>query len=199
MSLAMCTYKNYVLKPEPEVVYIQDSDNKQVEVSIETKEELEETINKVIEKDIMYSNDKEISVNVDEPKENYKNNNKSKSKDRKTEKEIIDKYKSKFYSMQAGYTSKISSMVSSAKKEYYAIPKEDRTSSVKVKVGFKYYDKATALEKECDGKVDNLLNSMEKDLVANNYSTKTIELIKNYYENQKSSQKQYYMSKIKEK
>lgn len=90
-------------------------------------------------------------------------------------------------------------MVSTAKKEYYGIHEDDRTSSVKAKIGLKYYDKAKSLEKNCDNEVDGILNSMEKELNDNNYSTKTIELIKNYYENQKSSQKQYYMSKINEK
>ncbi len=193
MSLAMCTYKNYVLEPEPDVVYIKDSNNEQVEVSIKTEEELEETIKKVLEENIMYSNDIDNIINTDKSKDN----NKTKENDRKTEKEIIDKYKSRFYSMQGSYSSKISSMVATAKKEYYGIPEDERTSSAKVKIGLKYYDKARALEKECDSKVDGLLNSMEKELVDNNYSTKTIELIKNYYKNQKSSQKQLYMSQIK--
>ncbi|SHK66641.1 hypothetical protein [Tepidibacter formicigenes] len=194
ISMSACTffYKEKVVKPKKKITVKVDNNLK--DEPIKTKEELNKKIEEIIKADESIDlSDKNI-----EKQEIVKDKDKKENTTKKiSKKEIINKYKSKFYLLQGEYNGKINGMIAQAKKEYYALPEKDRTTMSKLRIGLKYYNKAKGLEKECDSKVDSTLSSMAKELTESGYSTEAVDLIKNYYENEKSSKRSYYFSKIK--
>lgn len=69
-------------------------------------------------------------------------------------------------------------------------------SSIKTKVGKEAYAKATALETECDTKVNNILTRITTLLKETGQSTSVVDEIKAAYDNEKMLAKSYYMSLI---
>ena len=73
---------------------------------------------------------------------------------------------------------------------------ENIPSSVKTKVGKRAYEKALALEDECDVKVNEILSKVKVLLKETNQSTAVVDEIKASYDNEKSVAISYYMSQF---
>ena len=73
---------------------------------------------------------------------------------------------------------------------------ENIPSSVKIKVGKRAYEKALALEDECDAKVNEILSRVKVLLKETNQSIVIVDEIRASYENEKSKAISYYMSQF---
>ena len=62
-----------------------------------------------------------------------------------------------------------------------------------------YLAKATALEKECDGKMDAVIAEMERLIKENNGDMSLTDTVFDTYVKEKSIKKAWYLSRLKEK
>jgi len=129
-----------------------------------------------------------------------KSSSSSKNSSSKQKKEI-DKFIAdniiQLYSYKAYYLGQLGQIEKSAKKDYVALPAKDRTFVSKQAIVDKYLGTANALLIECDGKVEAIMNSIEKKLKENGMDTSIVGQIKDSYEEEKALKKAYYMSLLK--
>ena len=62
-----------------------------------------------------------------------------------------------------------------------------------------YLARATELEKECDGKMDDLVTRLEKLISEHNGDMSMADAVLNTYVNEKSLKKAWYLARLKEK
>ena len=105
----------------------------------------------------------------------------------------------KVYVLREDFTMALDNMYDEAKAEYIALPAEKRTKSNLMVLASKYLSKATALEKECDARMDEIVADMEKLIQENNGDMSLVDTVVYSYANEKSLKKSWYMSKIQEK
>lgn len=105
----------------------------------------------------------------------------------------------KIYVMRVEYGIALDSMFEAAKTEYVALPEDQRTKSNLAKMAVAYLGKATALEKECDGKMMAVVEEMQKLIEENNGDLDLIDTVLSTYTNEKRLKKSWYMSKLEEK
>ena len=74
----------------------------------------------------------------------------------------------KVYVLREEYTNALEDMETAAKADYYALPDGQRSVSKLAPLVSSYLAKATALEKECDGKMDAVIAEMERLIKENN-------------------------------
>lgn len=103
------------------------------------------------------------------------------------------------YVLREEYTLALDNMYAAAKAEYVALPAEKRTKTNLAKMASGYLSKAGALEKECDGKMDEVVSAMEKLIRENNGSMDLVDTVVYTYANEKSLKKSWYMSKLEQK
>ena len=101
------------------------------------------------------------------------------------------------YVLRAQFTGRLEGLKSSAAAEFKALGKDEQTQEKKMEIGMKYMDRAGKMEGECDGKMDNLVARIEKQLRRTGGDTSIINDIKAYYAEEKSVKKAYYLSKYK--
>ena len=83
--------------------------------------------------------------------------------------------------------------------EYLALPAEKRTTTQLAKMAKGYLSRANALEKECDGKMDEVIRAMETLIRDNNGDLTLVDTVVYTYANEKSLKKSWYMSKLEQK
>ena len=105
----------------------------------------------------------------------------------------------KVYVLREDFTMALDNMYDEAKAEYIALPAEKRTKSNLMVLASKYLSKATALEKECDARMDEIVADMEKLIQENNGDMSLVDTVVYSYANEKSLKKSWYMSKLQEK
>ena len=105
----------------------------------------------------------------------------------------------KVYVLREEYTNALAGMEASAKSDYYALPESQRTASKLAPLVSSYLAKATALEKECDGKMDELIAEMEKLISDNGGDMSLTDTVFDTYVKEKSLKKAWYMSRLQEK
>ena len=105
----------------------------------------------------------------------------------------------KVYVLREDFTMALDNMYDEAKAEYIALPAEKRTKSNLMVLASKYLSKATALEKECDARMDEIVADMEKLIQENNGDMSLVDTVVYSYANEKSLKKSWFMSKIQEK
>ena len=105
----------------------------------------------------------------------------------------------KVYVLREDFTMALDNMYDEAKAEYIALPAEKRTKSNLMVLASKYLSKATALEKECDARMDEIVTDMEKLIQENNGDMSLVDTVVYSYANEKSLKKSWYMSKLQEK
>ena len=105
----------------------------------------------------------------------------------------------KVYVLREEYTLALDTMYADAKAEYLALPAEKRTKTHLLKMARGYLSRAFALEKECDGKMDEIVRAMEKLLRENNGDLGLVDTVVYTYANEKSLKKSWYMSKLEQK
>ena len=103
------------------------------------------------------------------------------------------------YVLREEYTLALDTMYADAKAEYLALPAEKRTKTHLLKMARGYLSRASALEKECDGKMDEIVRAMEKLLRENNGDLGLVDTVVYTYANEKSLKKSWYMSKLEQK
>lgn len=105
----------------------------------------------------------------------------------------------KVYVLREEYTLALDTMYADAKAEYLALPTEKRTKTQLLKMARGYLSRASALEKECDGKMDEIVRAMEKLLRENDGDLGLVDTVVYTYANEKSLKKSWYMSKLEQK
>ena len=103
------------------------------------------------------------------------------------------------YVLREEYTLALDTMYADAKAEYLALPAEKRTKTHLLKMARSYLSRASALEKECDGKMDEIVRAMEKLLRENDGDLGLVDTVVYTYANEKSLKKSWYMSKLEQK
>ena len=111
--------------------------------------------------------------------------------------DIVVKYTTKLYGLRGAYQGRISSVISSAKAEYAALPAEQQTSSAQSAILASKMGQAEAIEAECDAQVSALLGEMSAELTAAGQSTESVSQLKSYYEDTKASQKAAYLAEAR--
>ena len=105
----------------------------------------------------------------------------------------------KVYVLREEYTLALDTMYANAKTEYLALPAEKRTKTQLLKMARGYLSRASALEKECDGKMDEIVRAMENLLRENDGDLGLVDTVVYTYANEKSLKKSWYMSKMEQK
>ena len=101
----------------------------------------------------------------------------------------INQLIAEFYLLEAEFLNKIDDLIEQGKAERQSIPKEERTLSVKLDMAKKYAKLGSALEAECDKRVNTLLEQLETELKATGQSTSIVTDIKNFYSEEKAIKK----------
>lgn len=98
------------------------------------------------------------------------------------------------YVLRSTFCSKLDGIYSQAVSYYKSLPgeKADKASVVK-----KFYSSASALEGECDGKVEALLSELESALKSSGQDTSMVGKIREYYNNEKAIKKAQYINMYK--
>lgn len=100
------------------------------------------------------------------------------------------------YVLQAEYTGVLEDMFESAKAEYLALEKEQRTKSNMLSIASKYLSKAYELEKQCDAEMDEIASSMASLIQANDGDMSLVDTVVYTYAKEKSLKKSWYMSRL---
>lgn len=118
--------------------------------------------------------------------------NKKKKKDVAEEVKTVSKVNelvAEFYLLKAEFLNSIDNLIAQGQSERHAIPKEERTFSVKLNMAKKYAKLGSELEEECDKKVASLIKELENELKAEGQSTSVIAEIKKLYSEEKAIKK----------
>ena len=106
----------------------------------------------------------------------------------KVEVQIVDQYTAELLALQGEYNGKIDALVSEAKIEYKKLPKAKRNEA-KLTLGLKYLQKGSALEAECDSRVEAILMRLQAELLENNLPLSAVETLRSAYESQKNERR----------
>lgn len=101
--------------------------------------------------------------------------------------EAVSRIVAKMYVLRSSYTSSLSSLLGQAYAEYQA-------GGSKSEIASKYLGMGQALEAECDGNVDALMNELSGILTSYGRSTELVDSIYQSYRGEKQYTKAYYMS-----
>ncbi|MFA6809316.1 MAG: hypothetical protein WCR27_10040 [Eubacteriales bacterium] len=110
-----------------------------------------------------------------------------------TQDEIIQKYMPEIKSLQSVALSRLDTLYSAAINEYKQSKKNGNLNPSEL--AQKYIQAGTLLEGNVDGEFYNIVNAMQAELVANNFSTDIINTIKNDYESAKSQKRSQLLSR----
>lgn len=100
---------------------------------------------------------------------------------------IVKEYNVKLESLRSSFESNLEDLIDQGIAEY-------KSGVSTAKIGAKYLNSGTQLEKASDNQFNALVKEMEKELKANNHDTKVIGEVKEYYTSFKKSKKQEVVS-----
>ena len=103
------------------------------------------------------------------------------------------------YALRDEYVQALENMEQEAVETYRALPPEKRTKKGKIEFASGYITKATELERECDGKMDELVKELDALQKKYDQSTELVNTVKYTYAKEKSLKKAWYMSRLEEK
>lgn len=103
------------------------------------------------------------------------------------------------YVLREEYTISLENMESAAKADYRAIPADKRTKTALAGLVSTYLSRGSALEKECDRKMDAIVAEMETLIKENRGDMTLVDLVVNTYADEKSLKKAWYMSKLEKR
>lgn len=103
------------------------------------------------------------------------------------------------YVLREEYTISLENMESAAKADYRAIPADKRTKTALAGLASTYLSRGSALEKECDGKMDAIVAELETLIKENRGDMTLVDLVVNTYADEKSLKKAWYMSKLEKR
>ena len=96
----------------------------------------------------------------------------------------------KIYLLRAEYLNKIDALIASGKATISSIPKEEFTLSKKMSVLNMYKSKGSALESDCDSRMEGLLSELRDELENLGESTDVVSDIRTVYNEQKHLKKE---------
>jgi len=103
------------------------------------------------------------------------------------------------YVLREQFLIKLDQLLEEAKAEYKALSPEQRSKTNMVPLVADYMARGTQLEEECDTKIVEILDRLEKLVRENNGDTKLSQTIFDTYVDEKSIKKAWYMAELKEK
>lgn len=107
--------------------------------------------------------------------------------------ELIGDKVIELYSLKAYYLGQLGQMEAAVKKEYAALPQEQKNLIGKKELVSKYLGTATALLNGCDTKVEELLAELRTELSRLDGDTSVADTLKAAYEKEKELKKAYYL------
>ncbi|MBQ7718363.1 MAG: hypothetical protein IJQ50_03215 [Clostridia bacterium] len=93
------------------------------------------------------------------------------------------------YVLRATYTSRIESLIANAKSKYIALDESEQTTVAKFAIAEELVKQGNALEAECDGQMDMLLDNLRTELENLGEDTNTVSEIKSIYTQEKRIKK----------
>lgn len=105
--------------------------------------------------------------------------------------EKIDSIIAKVYVLRSSYTGKLDALVGQAKADYRA------KKGTKAELSAKYIGIGSALEGECDAKIENLLSELQTELQKTGGELSLVNKIRSAYQREKSLKKAALISKYK--
>lgn len=94
-----------------------------------------------------------------------------------------------FYLLKAEFLNKIDDLIAQGQAERLAIPKEERTMTVKLNMAKKYLKLGTELESQCDKQMKELLGELENELKNSEQDTSIVSEIRELYNEEKALKK----------
>ena len=94
------------------------------------------------------------------------------------------------------YTMALEAMYDEARAEYRALPEDQRSKSDLMALARSYISRASDLEKECDGQMDEIVSAMEALLRENGGDMGLVDTVVYTYANEKSLKKSWYLSEL---
>lgn len=94
------------------------------------------------------------------------------------------------------YTMALETMYDEARAEYHALPEDQRSKSDLMALARSYISRASDLEKECDGQMDEIVSAMEALLRENGGDMSLVDTVVYTYANEKSLKKSWYLSEL---
>lgn len=103
------------------------------------------------------------------------------------------------YVLREQYTIQLDDMYDTAKAEYKAMSKTEKSPEKLAKWAMGYVNRARKLERECDAAMENIVTRMEELVRANNGDFTLVDTVVYTYASEKSLKKASYMAKLEEK
>lgn len=100
----------------------------------------------------------------------------------------------KMYSLKAYYIGRLGSLEAEMKSEYMALPADSRGKSAISSILSSHMGEVSALEAECDGKINAIISELKADLSSIGADTSIVSTLQNQYQNEKNLRKSYYVS-----
>lgn len=94
------------------------------------------------------------------------------------------------------YTMALETMYDEAREEYHALPEDQRSKSDLMALARSYISRASDLEKECDGQMDEIVSAMEALIQENGGDMGLVDTVVYTYANEKSLKKSWYLSEL---
>lgn len=101
----------------------------------------------------------------------------------------IDDIVAEIYVLRAKYLSSLDNLINEAKAEVKKIPSEKRTTTTLINIGDVFIARGTALEKECDAQMEDLLEKMSAQLKKEKKDMSVISEIRSVYASEKRIKK----------
>ena len=103
------------------------------------------------------------------------------------------------YALRDEYVGALEAMERDAAEAYRNLPAEKRTAKGKIEFASSYISRATELEKECDGKMDQLVAEFKALLKEYGQSMELVDTVIYTYANEKSLKKAWYLSELEKR
>lgn len=103
------------------------------------------------------------------------------------------------YALRDEYVGALEAMERDAAEAYRNLPAEKRTAKGKIEFASSYISRATELEKECDGKMDQLVAEFKALLKGYGQSMELVDTVIYTYANEKSLKKAWYLSELEKR
>jgi hypothetical protein len=117
------------------------------------------------------------------------------NKDQENNNQKIAELVAQMYVYKAQYTSEIEKIIDSMKKEYSALPEDQKTAAAKTAIVSKYLNTISAMEAQCDAQVNSLVEQLRQALEKAGQDVSLADSILQAYKDEKEITKSYYISK----
>lgn len=103
------------------------------------------------------------------------------------------------YVLREEFLLKLDNLMAQAKKDYLALPPEERSGTKITGMVSSYFSKGNRLEAECDARMEEIITRMEALLTENGGDLSIAQTVFDTYLNEKSLKKSWYMAELKKR